>query len=654
MGANLGRGETPQERVVSVGRVQLPVVKMVFDRDEEIKNFISVDHFKIKGDFTAAHIEANYTPEVTKEVIESEPKGVHWEPSKTVVEEGKEAPLDKPLFVDKDVVDSFKERLKAKSESFVIDDFSSRTKEKHPPKAFSLMSAQREIGKKFPKLDAEGLQAIVEDLYEQGWISYPRTEHEEIPKSFYEKDELIPLLNNLSKVPALKEMSELALNVHTGKSKEYKKFLPKGFSTKEMEHHGLLPTKQSMDGLKFSNLSAVKKGNRATPEMMQFSYLAIAKQYVQMLLPPAKIAEQKVDFSIDVEDLLGNKRSLFKAKAEQIVDPGWMAYSGSSKKDAVAINLKKGDTVTLNAIEVTSSKTTPPSPFTEIGLGEAMSNVGRNISDPKLKALLKHASGLGTPATRASIIKTVKTRGYLEVKGKNIHCTDKGADLLKVVPTRMTSPEMTAIWEDYLMQIQEEKDDSKAIEMRDQFVQKQKNSIEKLIHELEEKYRSKMGERRVSTSSKDRKPTEAMVKYAKTIADRSNGEIKIPRGLKTSFDICKAFLEEHGQQRDPSDNKPSEGQVKFANSIWSSLSEEVRGKLDLDDILSDRKKVSDFINEHKDKVSRKPSEAQINFAKKIADGLPEGTKIPSDIYENFDSCSKFINKYKSSGKKGTK
>lgn len=651
MGSNLGRGETPQERVVSVGRVQLPVVKMVHDRDEEIRNFISVDHFKLKGDFTEAHIEANYYPEVTREVIDSEPEGVHWEPSKTVVEEGKEAPLDRPLFTDKKVVDAYRERLKEGAETFVIETFSSRKKENHPPKAFSLMSAQREIGKKFPRLDAEALQAIVEDLYEQGWISYPRTEHEEIPVSFYDKAELVPLLKNMEGLPQIRDMAELARQVHTGEHDSYKKFMPKGFSKKEMEHHGLLPTKQKIDGQKFSELSANKKGNRATPEMMQFAYLAICKQYVQMLLPPAIIAEQKVDFSAPIVDMLGNPRSLFKAKAEQVVDQGWMAYSNSNKKDAAAINFKKGDSVKLNAIDVSSSKTQPPSPYTEIALGDAMSSIGKNIADPKLKALLKHASGLGTPATRSSIIKTVKTRGYLEVKGKNIHCTEKGADLLKVVPERFTSPEMTAVWEDYLMQIQEEKDDQKAIEMRDQFIDKQRNVIEKLIHSLEETYRSKMQEKRVSYSSKDRKPSDAMIKYAKQIADGSDGKINLPRGLRTSFDICKKFLDEHGSNNGGGDGAPSEAQVKFATTIYEALSDDKKSSINKEEVFSDRKLISEFINTHKSSAKRKPTEGQIKFAKMLIEQLPEGSKVPKDIFDDMSVCSAFIDKNKGKSKK---
>jgi DNA topoisomerase IA len=652
LGGNLGRGEDARSRVVSVGRVQLPVVRMVHDRDEEIRTFVSVDHFKIKGIFTTINIDANYYPEVTRSIIDSEPDGVHWEPSKVVVEDGKEAPLDRPLFIDRDKVNNFKERLMA-SDEFVIESFSSRKKEKHPPKAFSLMSAQREISKKFPNLDSEGLQMIVEDLYEQGWISYPRTEHEEIPLSFYDKGELVPLLKNLSNVPQLKEMAELAEQVHGGKHQTYKKFVPKGFSKKEMEHHGLLPTKQAMDGYKFSNLNAAKSGSKATPEMMKFSYLAIAKQYLQMMLPPATIAEQKVDFSAPVEDLLGNKRSLFKAKAEQVVDQGWMVFSTSNKKDNEALALKKGDSVGINGVELASSKTQPPPAYSEIGLSDAMSNIGKNISDPKLKALLKHASGLGTPATRSTVIKTVKARGYLEVKGKNIHCTGKGADLLKVVPSKMTSAEMTAVWEDYLMQIQEEKDDKKAISMRDNFVMKQKNAIEKLISDLETTYRPKMGEKVAGFSKKGQKPTDAMINFAKKLSENSEGKLKIPRGLKSDFDVCKKFLDEHGKSSGNSDGKPSASQINFAGKIWDSLSDKVQSTIDKHAVFADRKAISEFINKNQSSAKRSPSEAQANFAKKISARLKGEIKEPNDLYTDAIVCSKYISKYKDHGfKKG--
>ena len=193
LGGHLGRGEDARARTVSVGRVQLPVVKMVFDRDEEIRTFVSKEHFQIKGLFTELPIEAKYSPKVTAAIIESQPLGVTWEPHKGVVEEGKEAPLDRPLFTDKARVDAFKAQAMAIGQG-TVDAFSEKTKQKHPPKAFNLMGAQKMISKRYPKLSAEGLQAIVEDLYEQGWISYPRTEHEDIPKSFYDAKELFPLL----------------------------------------------------------------------------------------------------------------------------------------------------------------------------------------------------------------------------------------------------------------------------------------------------------------------------------------------------------------------------------------------------------------------------------------------------------------------------
>ena len=653
LGGVLGRGDTPRERVVSLGRVQAVIVKIVFERDEQIRKFVAVNHYKIKGTFTNQKIEAIYSPKVTREIIDSGVEGIHWEPSKALVEDGKEAPLETPMFINREKVKEFENRMLAEKDNVKIIGYSERNKKKSPPKAYALLGAQGAIEKKFPRLNATALQTIVEDLYEQGWISYPRTEHQDIPKSFYKASERNPILQNLIRLPQLKDAAQWAMDVHNGEHEKYKPFMPSGFSDKDMEHHGLIPTQQAMDGSKFMNLKAAKPGNHATPDMMQFAYLEIVQRFIQMMLPPATIAEQTVNFEIPVEDLLGNKTSVFYAKAEQVKDYAWMsAFSNSNKRDAEEIFLKKGDITSLSTINVSSSKTSAPLPLTEMMLIKFMSDVGKTITDANLRALLKNSSGIGTPATRSTIIATTKARGYLENKGKNIHCAKKGEDLLKVVPDNMASPEMTAIWEDYLKQIEQEKDDTKAIAMRDDFVSRQNVAVTDLLVLLKEKFTSRMKkERVVSFSGKGGgAPTEKMIALARKIVNNGNGKIKPPNGVYKDFAKCKAFLDEHAGSG--SGGKPSPKQVEFAKRIYDGLSDSIKGTMDKEAVFAEGKSLSEFIDKYKDLTP--PSPAQIKFAKSLIEELAEGESAPEGVLERAAICRKFIDSRMSKKKSGGK
>ena len=695
-GQHLGRGDS-RSAVMSVGRVQTPALAMIVNRDIEIENFVSKDHFRISGMFSSGDsgsLKSTYEPVVSQSIIDSLPPGVTWEPSKAVVKDGEQAPLDKPLFTGKAEVDAFKSRLLGAKDNVSVLSYTEGSKKKSPPKTFALTDAQGAVAKAC-KVSGSVAQIILEDLYEQGWTSYARTSKQDLPNNFYDPSERNGLLDSLKELPEIMNQAQEAADIHNGRHGNWRPFKPAVFTNKPLEHHGIVPTKQVMTPSAFASLSPKKKdkGNKLkhTTKNMQDAYLIVAKQFIQTLYPSAEYATQNVKFSVPVKDMMGADEAIFGAKGERIVDPGFLsAFSTSGSKDTQFPKVSKGDIANLNEVMFDSSKTKPPSRYTEITFPKAMEKVGKEVSDPKLRKLLQNSEGIGTPATRKTIVETLEARGYVETKKETFYSTPKGRDLIKSVPKWLSSPEHTALWEDYLIKICDQQDDNKAIEMRNGFVQKQKNQLEALISNLRESFDGNLGEKIAPTPKKVTPKMKAAIEKISAFK-----KIPVPRGTLSDPVKAKAFLDEHMVKRDPNDNSPSEGQIKFVKDLIKGLpsdtvvpdtvytdrkecsafiekyksetkptekqlafAEKLAKQVGIevpDDVRNKTSACSKFIEEHKDKVP--PTEGQKSFAQKIIDALPEGTKVPNDVMTNVNSCRTFIDKNKSvfnSGKKGGK
>lgn len=655
-GKNLGQG-SGRERVMSVGRVQTSGLALVVRRDKEIENFVSRDHFKLSGVFGTpdglGELLAAYSPSYTREMTEQKIDGVHWEPSKKVVAEDEEAPLDTPLFLNKIMVDEFKKRLLLCSKSRVSA-YSEGTKKESPPKTYSLTTAQADIVKQCG-ISAGLAQTILEDLYEQGWTSYARTANQELPINLYEPGELYGTLNSLKHLDSINGQVGVAKSIHSGSHNTYRPFVPSVFTKKGMEHHGIIPTHQVMTKQSFDSLTPTKKEDNGkichTKEQMQAVYLLVAKQYIQALYPAAQYAVQEAEFVVPVVDLLGNAESQFRAKGERLVDAGWRsAFNVNAEKNNSFPKVKDGDLVKLKQVDIKSSKTTPPSRYNEITLNTAFENVGKDVADPALRKRLKDSDGIGTPATRKTIIKTLLARGYITVKNGVFYSSPKGRDLISSVPAWLSTPETTAIWEDYLVKMCAQKDDNIAIGMRDEFVSKQIGSIEKLISELISTITVNSSEKIQPTSSV---VTDRMKVIMKKIAEDKN--IELPRGALSNPKIAQAFLSQHIKEKTGEKgvaSAPSPAQIKYMESMVEKLAEKGISLVISEQARTNGSDCSAFINLCKEKLDKiqppknepikPPTESQISFAKRLIDKLPEGQKAPKDVLTSMTACSKFI------------
>jgi DNA topoisomerase-3 len=153
-----------------------------------------------------------------------------------------------------------------------------------------------------------------------------------------------------------------------------------------------------------------------------------------------------------------------QAVGKQVVEPGWhLALPG---KDQDAANdeadqrsqtlpvLVSSTQCAVGQVELKALRTQPPKPFTQGELVKAMRGVAKLVADPRLKAKLRDTTGIGTEATRAGIINTLLSRGYLAKKGRAIRATDAAFTLIDAVPSAITDPGTTAIWEQALDMIE--------------------------------------------------------------------------------------------------------------------------------------------------------------------------------------------------------
>lgn len=648
MGKVLGTG-AGRESVVSVGRVQSAALFMIYKRELEIRNFQARTFYGVSANFSVLSnlVNAEYAPKITQELIDAnQVPGISWEPQ-GLQGEGK---LDRPLFLDVNAVNAFEGRLMQASASAKVADYAEGKREQHPPITYDLVEAKSAMAAEC-KVTGDVAQSAIEDLYEQGFISYPRTAHGELPINLYEPNERDTRLNVVAGISALTTAAKRAVAIHTGADSQYKAFRPKVFVTKKLEHYGLIPSTREVDDQVLASLQPKKQGGH-TGAHMRAAYLLIATRYVQTMLPPATLATQKVTFSVPVEDLLKQPESIFVAKAERTIDPGWRAIMNvGADKTGELPKLNNGQAATVDSVDIREGKTKAPSRYSEQNIEKALQKAAREIDDPKMRAYLADGEnkpeGIGTPATRKDIIPTLKLRGYIRAdKSAQFYLEDKGQEFIEFQMKHghewLYRIETTAQWEGRLADLALLSDDEKAKAVRDTFIEETFGTIEKYICWLNSQFGNKEDVREMVSGPSVVTPK--MKETIKNIAERKG--ITLPRGTLSDPEKAGAFLAEHLGKRDgkPAGTAetlaPSEAQLNLARKLAG-----VSGKEPTAEELADRRKLSAYIEKHNSANDPAPTEKMISFAKSIAAKLGDKDKPKDDVYKSMKACRAFLDKH---------
>ncbi|HHK5533963.1 TPA: DNA topoisomerase III [Bacillus mobilis] len=412
---------------LNCGRVQTPTVAMIANREDEIKNFKAQTYYGIEAQTTnqlkLTWQDANgNSRSFNKEKIDGIVKGLDKH-NATVVE------------IDK------------------------KQKKSFSPGLYDLTELQRDANKKFGYSAKETLN-IMQKLYEQHKVlTYPRTD------SRYISSDIVETLPERLKACGVGEYRPLAHKVLQKPIKSNKSFVDE---SKVSDHHAIIPTEG------YVNFSAFTDKERKI-------YDLVVKRFLAVLFPAFEYEQ------LTLRTKVGNET--FIARGKTILHAGWKeVYENRFEDDDVTDDVKeqllphieKGDTLTVKLIMQTSGQTKAPARFNEATLLSAMENPTKymDTQNKQLADTLKSTGGLGTVATRADIIDKLFNSFLIEKRGKDIHITSKGRQLLDLVPEELKSPTLTGEWEQKLEAI------AKGKLKKEVFISEMKNYTKEIVSEI--------------------------------------------------------------------------------------------------------------------------------------------------------------------------
>lgn len=417
-GINMTRAYTLQGRKVgfdgllSVGRVQTPLLGLVVQRDHAIDNFNSKPFYQV-----LAHLQTD----------NGEHFNAKWQPSDAcqayMDEEGRM--LSKPL------AENVVRRIHGKSAE--VTETKETNKKQSAPLPYSLSALQIDAAKRFG-MSAKQTLDNCQSLYERHkLLTYPRSDSRHLPAGHFSQAATIvaAIAHNSETLNADTEGVDLSLKSSAWNDK------------KVQAHHAIIPTEKRLKN------ASLNQGERQIYEL-------VARQYLMQFYPKSESRETRISLLIE--------GGVFVAKAIEVLKPGWKTLvnnSGGKTKNTDSDEfqkklptLRKGDALSCLRGELLEKNTQAPKYFTEATLLAAMTGIARFVQDTELKKILKETDGLGTEATRAGIIELLINRDFLRRSGsgKNKHlcATDAGRGLIHALPATATTPDMTAQWESTL------------------------------------------------------------------------------------------------------------------------------------------------------------------------------------------------------------
>lgn len=418
VGLNVTRALTCKYNAqLSAGRVQTPTLAMIVERENEIRKFVPKDYWSITASFFGFSVQ--------------------WQDKTT----------HQTRLFNKEQADSIV--AKVNGQMAEITEVNREMKKELPPLAYDLTELQRDANRKYGYSAKQTLN-IMQKLYEtHKLVTYPRTD------SRYITEDIVPTLPERLKSIAVGPYAKSAQEVLRSKFTVTKRFAD---NSKVSDHHAIIPTEQ------YVNLSSLSGEERNI-------YDLIVKRFIAVLNPAFEYEQTTIKLLAQGE--------LFYAKGKIIKKMGWKSvYEGFGKleedddeddNDQSLPDVQKGQKAKLAPVKLINGKTKPPARYTEATLLSAMEHPGKFVDNKALKEMLESTSGLGTPATRADIIEKLFNTFYIERKGKEIHPTSKGIQLVDLVPIDLKSPELTAKWEQQLSLISKGKVNANSFvgEMRD-------------------------------------------------------------------------------------------------------------------------------------------------------------------------------------------
>ncbi len=414
VGMNLSRAYSLTfNEELSVGRVQTPTLAMLVEREIAIRNFVVEEYLEVHATFCSTVSKGKY-------------RGV-WFRAK---------PEETRLPIDGEEARMIVDRSHTGKAS--VESINSTTQRAAPPFLYDLTELQRHANRLFG-FSAQKTLDIAQALYEKHkLISYPRTDSRHLSKDVAET---LPRI-----VKAIEPPYRAKLAPGTGVRPLGRRFID---DSKVTDHHAIIPTAMPPEK------ASMSEDERAIYDMICRRLLsAWHDDHISSVTTVVSAIR-----NADIVDRYHTSGSL----VQQI---GWRVFDSSPAKKArgdrvnddhsdqvLPPDLAKDQLLDVMDCDSLKKKTRPPKRFTEGTLLTAMETAGKTLDEKELSDAMKE-TGLGTPATRASIIEVLLKRTYIVREGKSLEATDKGIHLIEVVHPEVKSPAMTGQWEAYLKRIQ--------------------------------------------------------------------------------------------------------------------------------------------------------------------------------------------------------
>jgi DNA topoisomerase-3 len=401
---------------VSLGRVQTPTLALVARREEEIRAFEPEPYWLVEARFAASG-ERLYSGRFMG---------------------GKRLPEDEAAQIVADV----------EGKAGTITKLERKQEKERSQLLYDLTSLQRHANT-LHGFSARRTLAAAQKLYEEHKaLTYPRTNSRFLTGDM---------------IPEIKPIAELV--GHNGqyrKASEYVRALDKlplgrvVNDAKVEDHHAIIPTRSEHD-----------LGKMGADELKLYDL--VAKRFLAIFHPDAVFERTRVETTVE--------QRVFRTSGRVLMEAGWRSVYGQEAQgdgtaeddsggDQLLPKLEADESVDTRAVESLRKETQPPRRFSEASLLAAMETAGKEIEDAEVREAMKD-SGIGTPATRASIIERLIAVGYIERDGRALHATEKGVQVIRLLGEHaLTSPQLTGDWERRLALI-EKGEDSRPAFMRD-------------------------------------------------------------------------------------------------------------------------------------------------------------------------------------------
>ena len=406
--------------LTTVGRVQTPTLSVVVEREELIRKFISRDYWEIHASFAAQ--AGAYA-------------GKWFNPAHKANADDKEIKEDRvwSLAEAQAIAQAVQHQIATVSEE-------SKPSSKGSPGLFDLTTLQREANGRFG-FSAKTTLSLAQSLYERHKaLTYPRTDSKHLPEDY------LPTVKETMQMLANSKMGHLAPFAKTAISQGYIKPSKKVFdNSKVSDHFAIIPTLEAPSGLS---------------DAEQKLYDFVVRRFIAVFYPPA----QFMDTTRISQVAAAGKTHHFKTTGRVLVEPGWQAIYGKEvdeeedkESGKILVKLNAGEQPQVSEAEPKGLKTRPPARYTEATLLGAMENAGKQVEDDELREAMQE-KGLGTPATRSSIIEGLLNEKYMLRDGRELIPTAKAFQLMTLLRglgvEELSRADLTGDWEFKLSQME--------------------------------------------------------------------------------------------------------------------------------------------------------------------------------------------------------